>query len=115
MWSGPVSVVSLGLILATTLRLGRLIIPKLHTKAPGSKQGRGMFQITPLAHSRAEVYSQVCGHLCSVGRKAGGRAEPRLPDESRLQGSWSWLRVGLPPALDHFCCLHASLAGELTP
>lgn len=64
-------------ILATTFKLGRLIIPKLHTRAPGSKQGRGMLQITPLAHSRTEVYSQVCGHLGLAlweGRREAGKS-----------------------------------------
>lgn len=90
MWSGPVpgSVpVSLGLILATALRVGRLIIPNLHMRTSGSKEGRDVCQITPLAHSRAKVYSQVCVPTSGVGpmgRKEGGREEPQHPDEARV-------------------------------
>lgn len=80
-WSGPMpsSVpVSLGLILATTLKVGRLIIPNLHMRTSGCKQRSGLLYITPLAHSRAKVYSQVCVSTSGVvpmGRKEGGKEE----------------------------------------
>lgn len=78
MWSGPGPgsiLVSLGLILATTLRLGGLIIPNLHTRTSGSKQRSDALEISPLARSRGKVYSQVCVHrLGPMGRKEAGKS-----------------------------------------
>lgn len=57
--TGPVPGIvplSLGLILATIRKVGRLIIPNLHMRTSGSKQRSGLLYITPLAHSRAKVY-----------------------------------------------------------
>lgn len=79
MWPGPVPGIvceSLGLILATTLKVGRLIIPNLHMRALGSKQRSGLLYITPLAQSKAKAYSQVCVSTSGIGpmgRKEGGR------------------------------------------
>lgn len=79
--------VSLGLILATTLKVDRLIILNLHMRTSGSKQRSGLLYITALACSRAKVSFQVCVSASGVGpmgRKEGGREERLHPDESRL-------------------------------
>ena len=129
-WLGPMPgsfLVSLGLILAITLKVGRLIIPNLYMRTSGCKQRSGLLYITPLAHSKNQgLFPGVCIHIwgwpCGKeggrkGVKEGGREGGRnlsiqMSQDCRAQRSA--LRVRLPPALDCCFCLHISLAGELT-